>query len=72
MLTKVTFRLVLDIVSFYRSFKVDVFSLKESSGDVKPDCSKNLDVKIVDTSSAFESLYLPHVKSPVLNIDAVI
>ena len=63
-------RLVLDIVSFYRSFKVDVFSLEECSEDVKPDCRKNLDVKIVDTGSAFEDLYIPHVESSVLNIDA--
>lgn len=63
-------RLALDLVSFYRSFKVDVFSLEESSEDVKPDCRKNLDVKILDTGSAFEDLYLPHVKSSELNIDA--
>ena len=63
-------RLVIDIVSFYRLFKVDVFSLEESSEDVKPDCRKNLDVKIVDTGSAFEDLYVPHVQDSVLNIDA--
>ena len=62
--------LVIDIVSFYRLFKVDVFSLEESSEDVKPDCRKNLDVKIVDTGSAFEDLYVPHVQDSVLNIDA--
>ena len=71
LVTNLMLRLALDIVSFYRIFKVEeAFSLEERSEDIKPDCDKNIDVKILDTGSTFEDLYLPHVTLSDLNFDA--